>query len=112
SPEPVPGPRRSPPQVLPPGRADDLTALVDHLAAQERALHATTQLLTLERRVALIRLGLGGAHHERLVGVEQHQVGVEALGDIAFAVQAEAERRRAAGEFRHAVGREATLRAL
>src|SRR5690606_1774090 len=88
------------------------TSLVSHRAAQDASLHATTQPLTLERRVPLIRLGLGGAHHERLVGVEQYQVGVEALGDIAFALQAEAERRRAAGELRHAVGREATLRAL
>ena len=60
--------------------------------------------------VALLRRGFCGPDHEGLLRVDQRQVGIEAHGDVALAVQAVALRRIPGEQFGHVVVGHAALR--
>src|SRR4030095_14385643 len=72
--------------------AAHFSVLADELAAEESGLHPGGQLQTLEGRIALRRFRLRGAHRPGLARVDQGEVGIEAFGDVAFRVRAEAAR--------------------
>ncbi len=60
-------------------------AVQDAVAAQEGVGDGRVELEALERRVLLRGLRVRGAHRPGAVGVDQRDVGVEALGDVALA---------------------------
>src|SRR5438552_18171168 len=78
-----------PVEVAPARLAYGIAILADQRAAQERRLDARAELDAFERRVALRRSGFPGAHRPALARIDQRQVRVEALGDVALGVQAE-----------------------
>src|SRR5262245_27083072 len=99
-------------EVLAARGADHPAAVEDHLAAQEGDLHASGQLLTLERCVALTGWRFRRAHRETAVGVEKGKVGVVTDRDVPLAGQSEAARRIRAQELGHPVVSETATVAL
>jgi hypothetical protein len=82
-----------PSQILPARRTDDLPIIIDQAAAKESALHPAGERDALERRVALVGFGLGGADDEAFVRIDEGNVGVVAGRDVALGRKAEALRR-------------------
>src|SRR5262245_36071234 len=91
------------PQVVSARGADDFSPVVNQGAAQKSALHPAGELQPLERRIALLGFGLGGADHKAFVRVDQRDVGVESRRDVALVGEPEALRWNPAQKLGHAV---------
>ena len=80
-------------QILPARLADDLSVFVDQHAAQKGRVDARRHLQPLERRIALRARRVLRGDGPALYRIDQRDIGIEAFGDVALAVQAEALRR-------------------
>src|SRR6478672_581185 len=106
------GSRRRAVQVLAARLADHLAVFEDLHAAQESGIDSRRHLQPLERRVALGRGRVLGGDGPGTCGVDERDVGVEAFGDVALAVQAEALRRIPTRHTGHVVVAHAAARAF
>src|SRR4051812_35350159 len=95
--------RGRPMQIAAARLADHLVVLADELAAQEGGFHPRGELDAFEWRIALRGFGILCADGPGLGGIDERDVGVQALGDVAFRVESEAARRVVARQSRHAV---------